>query len=109
MSSAGYSASPAHWGRCVAIHFGMATEWAGLVSSHAKPVEWPEFPMAFKTLRFSCHGSIFVNVWGDDVLCSSERLPRWSRGLRMSRLRSLLGFGRLFIAAGDPNMNWDLL
>ncbi|GFV50170.1 DUF4817 domain-containing protein [Trichonephila clavipes] len=75
----------------VTIHSGMAVEWAGLVSSYAKPVQG--------------HGSIFVKVCGDDALCSSEG----QRSFRLSRLGFLLGFlvGSFFV--GDPNMTWDPL
>ncbi|GFV63917.1 hypothetical protein TNCV_3787901 [Trichonephila clavipes] len=81
----------------------MAAEWAGLVSSHAKPasggilleshfrwlgergnslgslqVPWNRthrgqgFSWFSKALGFLGNGSIFVNVCGYNVLCSSE-------------------------------------
>ncbi|GFV44055.1 hypothetical protein TNCV_3571761 [Trichonephila clavipes] len=86
----------------VAIHSGMSVEWAGLVSSHAKPLEvyspkvmfcslakvgnsldslqvhrdWAHgdqsFPYLPKTFRFLGHDSIFVIARGADFLCSSE-------------------------------------
>ncbi|GFX88983.1 uncharacterized protein TNCV_2852831 [Trichonephila clavipes] len=69
----------------VAIHSGTAAEWAGLISSRAKPVEsrlspgardsahsGQSFRWLSKTFRFLGHGSIFENVCGDYALCSSE-------------------------------------
>ncbi|GFY33266.1 hypothetical protein TNCV_1241161 [Trichonephila clavipes] len=61
--------------------------------------------MAFQSSSFFCHGSIFVNVCGDDVLCSSEG----QGDFRLSRLRSLLGSLVGCLIAGDPNMTWDPL
>ncbi|GFT59021.1 hypothetical protein TNCV_186211 [Trichonephila clavipes] len=75
----------------VAIHSGMAAEWAGLVRSPAKPVEG--------------HGSIFVNVCGDDALCSSEGQGNF----QLSRLGSLLDFLVGSFIFGDPNTTWDPL
>ncbi|GFX86718.1 hypothetical protein TNCV_1409151 [Trichonephila clavipes] len=111
MSSAGYSSSTLE--QVIAIHSGMAAEWAGLVSSHAKSVEVPRdwahsgqsFPWLSKTLRFSGYGSIFVNVCGDEALCSSED----QGNLRLCLLGSLLGFWFGSFIAGDPNMTWDPL
>ncbi|GFY29004.1 hypothetical protein TNCV_4721321 [Trichonephila clavipes] len=45
-------------------------------------------PWLSKTLRFLGHGSIFVNVCGDDALCSAEGQGNF----RLTRLGSLLGF-----------------
>ncbi|GFT82285.1 hypothetical protein TNCV_4650911 [Trichonephila clavipes] len=44
--------------------------------------------MAFQTLRFLGHGSVFDNLCGDDALCSSEGQENFA----LSRLRPLLGF-----------------
>ncbi|GFW34502.1 hypothetical protein TNCV_501201 [Trichonephila clavipes] len=105
MSSAGYSSSSEHWGRWLPS----IAEWAGLVSSHAKPVELPQdwahsgqsFPWLSKTLRFWGHDSIFVNVRGYDALCSSEGPCNF----RLSRLGSLLGFLVGSFIARNPNTN----
>ncbi|GFX65490.1 hypothetical protein TNCV_4735381 [Trichonephila clavipes] len=95
----------------VAMHSGMAADWAGLVSSHAKPVEVPRdrthsgqrFQSLSKTHSFLGHGSISVNVYRDNALCSSEG----QGDFRLSRLDSLLGFLVGSFIAGDPNMTWE--
>ncbi|GFT37935.1 transposable element Tcb2 transposase [Trichonephila clavipes] len=103
----------------VAIHSGMVAEWAGLISSHAKPVVMylplevhpskhqlarvsHRFPKLF---IFWGQSSIFVNVCGDNALCSSEDQGH----VRLSRLGSLLVFLVGSFIAGDPNMTWDPL
>ncbi|GFS62440.1 hypothetical protein TNCV_1262331 [Trichonephila clavipes] len=91
----------------------MAAEWAGVVSSQAKPVEvprdWahsgPSFPWLSKPFHFLGYGSIFVNVCEDDARCSSEG----QENLPLSRLGSLLDFLVDSFIAGDPNMAWDPL
>ncbi|GFW06042.1 hypothetical protein TNCV_4478361 [Trichonephila clavipes] len=77
--------------------------WCGM------PRDWAHsgqsFPWFSKTHRLLGHGNIFVNVCGDDVLCSSEG----QGGFRLSRLRSLLGFLVGSFIAWDPNRAWDPL
>ncbi|GFS84968.1 hypothetical protein TNCV_1305791 [Trichonephila clavipes] len=65
--------------------------------------QWPEFPMAFQNCLG--HDSIFVNVCGDEVLCSSEGQGNF----RLSQLGSLLGFLVGSFIAEDNNMTWDPL
>ncbi|GFU06484.1 hypothetical protein TNCV_351381 [Trichonephila clavipes] len=48
---------------------GEVLEYPG--ASESDP-QCPDFPMAFQNFPFLGHGSIFVNVCEDNVLCSSE-------------------------------------
>ncbi|GFT69349.1 hypothetical protein TNCV_2142641 [Trichonephila clavipes] len=109
----------------------MAAEWTGLVSSQAKPVEvysqkvmpgvmrkWatasalsrclgiePTMARVSKDLSFLGHGSIFVNVCGNNTFCCSEG----QRDFRLRRLGSLLCFLIDSLIAVDPNMTWERL
>ncbi|GFU13582.1 uncharacterized protein TNCV_938571 [Trichonephila clavipes] len=58
-----------------------------------------------KLLFIWVHGSIFVNVCGDDTLCSSEGQGNF----RLSRLGSMFGFLVGSFISDDPNMTWDPL
>ncbi|GFT54689.1 hypothetical protein TNCV_4266861 [Trichonephila clavipes] len=60
------------------------------------------FPKLFVLLG---HGNIFVNVCGDNALCSSEG----QRDFLLCRLGSLLGVLVGSFIAGAPNMTWDPL
>ncbi|GFW88067.1 uncharacterized protein TNCV_217391 [Trichonephila clavipes] len=74
----------------VVIHSGMAAKWVGLVSNHTKPED------VYSQKHLS--GSIFVNVFGEDVICSSGG----QRNFRLSQLDSLLDFLFGSFIAGDP-------
>ncbi|GFV38349.1 hypothetical protein TNCV_3633561 [Trichonephila clavipes] len=67
MSSAGYSSSPLHCSRWSLIHSGMATEWAGFVSTQTKPVEaYCQKAMSGRDFRFSQLGVLFGSFIAGD-------------------------------------------
>ncbi|GFX62992.1 hypothetical protein TNCV_1100851 [Trichonephila clavipes] len=97
----------------VIILSGIASESAGLLSSHAKRGEVPRdrahsgqsFPWLSKALGLLGHDSIFVNGCENKTLCSSE-----SQGyFRFGRLGSLLGVLVGSLITRDPNMTSDPL
>ncbi|GFT21325.1 hypothetical protein TNCV_3816121 [Trichonephila clavipes] len=113
----------------------MAADWAGFVSSQAKPggdilpkshVQWlgkssqqPRlsslsrdrthsrlcFSWLSKALGFISHCSTFVSVCGNKALCSFKG----QGDFRLRLLGSLLGFLVSSHITGDPNMTWDAL
>ncbi|GFX18575.1 hypothetical protein TNCV_3371481 [Trichonephila clavipes] len=86
------------------IPFQEKAKVVNILGSLHMPRDWAQsghsFPWLSKTLRSLGHGSIFVNVCGDDALCSSGGQGNF----RLSRLRSLLAFLVGSFVAGDPNM-----
>ncbi|GFX47602.1 hypothetical protein TNCV_3016211 [Trichonephila clavipes] len=77
-------------GGCHPFWHGRRAKAGNSLGSLQVPRDWVHSGQSFswlsKTLRFL--GSIFVNVCGDDALCSSEG----QGDLQLSRLRSLLAF-----------------
>ncbi|GFT54748.1 hypothetical protein TNCV_5001211 [Trichonephila clavipes] len=77
----------------------MAANWAGLVTSQAKPAEL-YFQKVSKALGLLGHGSTFANVHGHNALRCSEV----QGDFRLRRLGCLLGFLVSSLIAGYPNM-----
>ncbi|GFX27590.1 hypothetical protein TNCV_4996451 [Trichonephila clavipes] len=134
MSSAEYSSSPVHWSRwSPSILAGTQIGQASLVATPSQWRYTPKkscpvvrrkratasalsrcleigllvasFPWLSKTLRFLGHGSIFVNVCGDNAPCSSEG----QGDFRLSQFGSLLVFWVCSFIAGALEMTWDPL
>ncbi|GFW69531.1 hypothetical protein TNCV_488771 [Trichonephila clavipes] len=105
MSSAVYSSSPVYCSRGSPSI--LAWPQSGQASLAVMPSEWSgqSLPWLSKTLHFLGHGSIFVNVCGDNALCSSEG----QGDFRLSRQGSLLVFLVGSFIAGDLNMTLDPL